>query len=67
MRLSKKGFDTDAARMYGPVDQWHHLECFKLKREEFEFFASAESIPGFEDLKEEDRAMLLKELPAMAK
>lgn len=23
--------------MYGPVDQWHHVDCFVEKRDELEF------------------------------
>ena len=32
IRLAKKEFDTQRAKMYGPQDLWHHVDCFVLKR-----------------------------------
>lgn len=37
MRLSKKEYDTQRAKMYGPQDLWYHLDCFVEKRDEIEF------------------------------
>ena len=66
IRISKKSYDSDNARKYGPQDLWHHVHCFKSKREELEFSESAEAIPGFTDLTPEDQKMLKKELPAQS-
>ncbi len=51
---------------YGPQDLWHHVQCFKERRDELEFTGSAEIIGGFANLSAEDQAMLKKELPACA-
>ena len=37
MRISKKDFDGVKAKMYGPQDLWHHVDCFVEKRDELEF------------------------------
>ena len=52
---------------YGPQDLWHHVKCFIEKREELEMFESIETVSGFETLSAEDKATLLKKIPALAK
>lgn len=44
--------------MYGPVDRWHHVDCFVKKRAELEFFDSGENLPGFFTLSADDKKML---------
>jgi len=37
VRLSKKDYESERAKMYGPVDLWYHIDCFIAKRDELEF------------------------------
>ena len=37
LRLSKKEYDSQRAKMYGPQDLWHHVDCFVDKRDELGF------------------------------
>jgi poly [ADP-ribose] polymerase len=37
VRVSKKDYESQRAKMYGPVDLWHHIQCFVDNREELEF------------------------------
>jgi len=37
VRLSKKDYESQRAKMYGPVDLWYHIDCFIAKRDELEF------------------------------
>ncbi|XP_048732716.1 poly [ADP-ribose] polymerase 1-like [Ostrea edulis] len=69
VRISKKDYDSQRAKMYGPVDQWYHVDCFVENRDELEFGSSlgANQIKGFERLKEDDRAMLIEKLGKGAK
>jgi len=46
VRIGKKEYDTTRAKMYGPYFKWHHVNCFVEKREELEFLASGEKLPG---------------------
>nr|XP_053644979.1 poly [ADP-ribose] polymerase 1-like [Cherax quadricarinatus] len=62
VRISKKEFDSESAKMYGPVDQWHHVDCFIKKRAELEFFESADMLPGFNTLSADDKKMLKEKL-----
>ena len=40
MRISKKDFDSQRSKMYGPQDLWHHVDCFDKEREELGFGSS---------------------------
>ena len=37
VRLSKKDYEGERSKMYGPQDLWHHVDCFVEKRDELEF------------------------------
>nr|KAG5690349.1 hypothetical protein BaRGS_001271 [Batillaria attramentaria] len=37
VRLSKKDYESQRAKMYGPQDMWHHVDCFVKERDELEF------------------------------
>lgn len=65
LRLGKLDRDSKRAKMYGPMKQWWHVECFEKVREDLEFFASADKIPDFELLEEEDKKMLQKKFPSI--
>lgn len=64
VRIGKKDYESQRAKMYGPVDQWHHVDCFVEKRDELEFGSDlgANQIKGFDRLKDEDKEMLIKKL-----
>ena len=46
-RISKKEFNSERAKMYGPYDAWHHIPCFAEKREEMEYFDAGDAMAGF--------------------
>lgn len=58
VRISKKDYESDRARMYGPIDMWHHVDCFVKKRVELEFFESGDVLPGYNTLSVDDKKML---------
>ncbi|KAJ8308841.1 hypothetical protein KUTeg_013715 [Tegillarca granosa] len=64
VRISKKEYDSVRAKMYGPVDLWYHLDCFVKDRDELEFGAdmNVEKIKGYNQLKKEDRDLLVSKL-----
>lgn len=49
--------------MYGGQERWHHVECFAKLRNELQFFEAGDALPGFEQLKKEDKEIVLKALP----
>lgn len=63
VRISKKDYESENARMYGGQDRWHHVDCFVKLRNELEFFESGEQLPGFETLKKEDKETVKNALP----
>ncbi|XP_071539623.1 poly [ADP-ribose] polymerase 1 [Panulirus ornatus] len=58
VRISKKDYDSERSRMYGPVDLWHHIDCFVKKRTELEFFESGDMLPGYNTLSADDKKLL---------
>jgi len=51
VRLSKKDYESQRAKMYGPQDLWYHIDCFIAKRDELEFPADMDptkSVLAFE-------------------
>lgn len=65
VRISKKEYESDRAKMYGPVDQWHHVDCFVKQRAELGFFESVDVIPGFNTLSADDKKMLNSKIKKM--
>ena len=47
VRVGKKEYDSQRAKMYGPYDKWHHILCFVEKREKLEYFDAGEAMAGF--------------------
>ncbi len=37
VRVSRKDFKTERAKMYGPQDMWHHVDCFVENRNDIGF------------------------------
>lgn len=64
VRISKKDFESETAKKYGPVDRWHHLKCFLLARDELNFTAAGSVLPGFKTLEPEDQKKLKDQIPA---
>ncbi|KAK3578700.1 hypothetical protein CHS0354_008557 [Potamilus streckersoni] len=64
VRISKKDFESVRAKMYGPQEAWHHVDCFVEKRDELGFGPemNVETIKYFSVLKKEDRDMLIEKL-----
>jgi len=62
VRIAKKDYDDDRAKMYGPMDRWHHAKCFIKNREKYEFFTSADNLAGLNTLSGDDKTMLKNEL-----
>ena len=58
IRVGKKVYDTRMAKLNGPYDRWHHLQCFAHKSKELEFFDNGDMLPGISTLSEEDRKMV---------
>ena len=65
-RISKKDYDSDRAKMYGPQERWHHVQCFAKNREELEFFDAGESVSGFGALGADDKELIRSNLPKVA-
>jgi len=64
LRLSIKDYESQRAVMYGPVDLWHHVDCFVEKRDELGFTKGLDPsiIKGFGKIKPEDKQMLYDKL-----
>lgn len=64
VRLSKKDYETQRAKMYGPQDLWYHLDCFVANRDEIGFSEGMDpsKIPGYKNLKKEDKDLVLEKL-----
>ncbi|XP_064601493.1 LOW QUALITY PROTEIN: poly [ADP-ribose] polymerase 1-like [Liolophura sinensis] len=64
VRVSKKDFSSERAKMYGPQDLWYHLACFAENRDELGFGTdlSPDSIVGFSKLKKEDKDEIINVL-----
>ena len=55
VRIGKKIYNTKMAKLNGPYDRWHHLECFAEKSQSLEFYKTGEDLPGIASLSECDR------------
>jgi poly [ADP-ribose] polymerase len=63
VRISKKDFESEKAKMYGGQERWHHVECFAKLRDELEFWESGDCLPGMKSLKKEDQQLVKEKLP----
>lgn len=63
-RIAKKEYDSQRAKMYGPVDLWHHVDCFVKNRDELEFGTelNVEKMTGWVNIRKEDKEELIKKL-----
>lgn len=63
IRVRKTVFDTEVGMKFGGQALWHHVECFAQIREELGWFDTGENLPGFESIKDDDKADIKKALP----
>ncbi|XP_013411414.1 poly [ADP-ribose] polymerase 1-like [Lingula anatina] len=66
VRISMKEYESERAKMYGPQDRWHHVDCFVENRDELQFSSdmNPDKIPGYKSLKKEDKEMVKEKLGA---
>lgn len=64
LRLGKKDYESQQAIMYGPVNLWHHVDCFVDNRDELGFTKDLDPsiINGFRKIKPEDKELLYEKL-----
>ncbi|XP_064621580.1 poly [ADP-ribose] polymerase 1-like [Lineus longissimus] len=57
VRIAKKDYESDRAKMYGPMDSWYHVDCFLSDRDELEFGKEMDitKIGGFAHLRKVDK------------
>ncbi|XP_059481272.1 poly [ADP-ribose] polymerase-like [Neocloeon triangulifer] len=67
VRIAKMDYDFLANSSYNrdpaPIPRWYHVRCFAQMRNQLQFKRSASSIPGFSQLRQEDRDMVMSHLP----
>ena len=47
VRVGKKEYDSQRAKMYKPYFKWHHILCFVDQREMLEYFDAGDAMAGF--------------------
>ena len=57
-RVGVKDYESQRAKMYGPYDRWHHVECFAKQREELQYYDKGEAMAGFKTLSKEDQDLM---------
>ncbi|CAD5118902.1 DgyrCDS7576 [Dimorphilus gyrociliatus] len=64
VRLAKKDFESQRARMYGPQNMWYHQDCFVENRDDLGFSTEMQpdQIPGYKQLAKEDKETLIEKL-----
>lgn len=65
VRIKKVAHDTEIGMKFGGQAIWHHVECFAQLRSELGWFESAEKLPGFKTLSEDDKKSTKKHIPAI--
>lgn len=63
VRIKKVAHDTEVGMKYGGQAVWHHVECFAQLRSELGWFESAEKLPGYKQLKADDKQTVKKHIP----
>lgn len=67
IRVGKRIYDTRMAKLNGPYDRWHHLECFAIKSKSLEFYDSGDKLTGISTLSEEDAKMVSSKVTSSKK
>lgn len=63
VRIKKVAHDTEIGMKFGGQAVWHHLECFAQLRSILGWFESAEKLPGFKSLSNDDKENAKKHIP----
>lgn len=63
IRIMKVVFDLNQNTAFDGTATWYHDTCFSRQRLEIGWLRSAESLPGYKRLSNEDKAMLLNLIP----
>ncbi|XP_059481623.1 poly [ADP-ribose] polymerase-like isoform X2 [Neocloeon triangulifer] len=65
VRVAKMDYTSNKGKALNGIPRWYHVKCFANNRDFFEFWDSAEGLPGFFALKSKDQKELLNSLPEM--
>ncbi|KAM8703187.1 hypothetical protein ACLKA7_007896 [Drosophila subpalustris] len=65
VRVSKTVYDTEVGMKYGGQKLWHHLECFAKLRSDVGWFDTGENLPGYKQLKAEEKEEVKRLLPVI--
>lgn len=63
VRIKKVAHDTEIGMKFGGQAVWHHVECFAQLRSSLGWFASANELPGFTSLTQDDQQTAKKHIP----
>lgn len=65
IRIKKTVYDTDIALRFGSQAICHHVDCFAdaKVRSDVKWYESAEKLPGFEMLSDDEKATVLEQIP----
>ncbi|XP_033221559.1 poly [ADP-ribose] polymerase [Belonocnema kinseyi] len=63
VRISKLDLESEEAKRFDGLDLWHHVPCFVKLRNDLEFFAGGDTLPGIKSLTPEDQQMIKTNLP----
>ena len=67
VRIGKKIYNTRMAKLNGPYDRWHHLQCFAEKAQSLEFYKPGEDLPGLASLSDDDRKEIRSQIKGSKK
>lgn len=63
VRIMNVVYDTALSTAFDGKAMWYHVICFVGVRSELGWLQSAESLPGFKRLSEEDKEMVKNQIP----
>jgi hypothetical protein len=63
VRIARMDYTSNKGYALNGIPRWYHVNCFVSNRDFFEFWDSAEALPGFFALQKDDREELLELLP----
>lgn len=67
VRVCKTVYDTEVGMKYGGQKLWHHLECFAQIRNDLGWLDTGENLPGYKQLKAEEKKKVKQLLPLVNK
>lgn len=63
IRIMNVVYDTDHSSAFDGKATWYHVICFARSRNDLGFLQAADELPGFKRLSEEDKEMVLSQIP----